>query len=97
MNLSTSEAVAYATAAGLSRELGHDAWSEEKIVVRAGEGGGGEDDGVDRIGRFEPKMEFAVDCAREVYPVKSTCTKLINLDLFVERRQTFERRGNRGE
>lgn len=87
----TFELVAYATRAGLSQELGAEAWSEERVGERAGAGAGagaeaGGFGGGGGTGHFEPTMEFSEDCPREIYPVKSTCTSLVNLDLFVERR-----------
>lgn len=91
----TFEIVAYATRAGVSRELGTEAWTEEKVGLRGLEpesgsagGGGGAEAG---IGYAEPAPEFSNGCAREVVPVKSTCTNIVNLDLFVERRRDDNR------
>lgn len=92
----TFELVAYATRAGLSRELGPEAWSEERVRegagagAGAGVGGGAAAGGFGQgggTGHFEPTMEFSEDCPREVYPVKSACTSIVNLDVFVERRR----------
>lgn len=86
----TFEIVAYAKRPGVSDDLGADAWSEQR-VESLGDGDGAEGtepatasegDGAER------RMEFPRRAERETFPVKSTTTNLVNLDVYVERRKT---------
>ena len=74
----------------MSDDLGADAWSEQR-VESLGDGFGAEGtepatasegDGAER------RMEFPRRAERETFPVKSTTTNLVNLDVYVERRKT---------
>jgi hypothetical protein len=81
------ELVAYADKPGVVRELGVDQWSEERVL---GVGASEEDAAADARGRTEPRLEFWAGnlrgCDKETYPVKTTKTNLIDIDVFVERR-----------
>jgi mitotic spindle assembly checkpoint protein MAD2B len=80
----TFELVAYADKPGIVRELGVDQWSEERVAA------GEEDAAADERMRAEPRMEFWAGNLfgrdKETYPVKTTKTNLIDIDVFVERR-----------
>jgi mitotic spindle assembly checkpoint protein MAD2B len=84
----TFELVAYADKPGIVRELGVDQWSEERVAdcKDAGE----EQNAADERMRAEPRMEFWAGNLfgrdKETYPVKTTKTNLIDIDVFVERR-----------
>ena len=84
----TFEIVAYAKRPGVSDDLGADAWSEQRVEsLGRGDGAEGtaptpsEGDGAER------PMEFPRRAERETFPVKSTTTNLVNLDVYVERRK----------
>lgn len=40
------------------------------------------------VGDVEPRLEFRAGTAKEVVPVKSAATPIVNLDVFVERRRS---------
>ena len=40
------------------------------------------------VGDVEPRLEFRAGTAKEVVPVKSAVTPIVNLDVFVERRRS---------
>ena len=88
----------------LAAELGADAWSEERVgrdggageategPARAGGGGGGGGDATTTM-TTEQRMEFAPGDAVEAFPVKSAKTKLLDLNVVLERRGGGEAEG----
>jgi mitotic spindle assembly checkpoint protein MAD2B len=78
----TFELVAYANEPGVVRELGVDAWSEERVSSRDAS-----DETQPTSSRFqtEPRMEFRSGGEKQTYPVKTTKTNLVDIDIFVER------------
>ena len=86
----TFELVAYADKPGIVRELGVDQWSEERVAAGDDAYAGEDDAAADARMRAEPRMEFWAGNLRgrdkETYPVKTTKTNLIDIDVFVERR-----------
>ena len=103
----TFEIVAYAGRPGVAAELGADAWSEERVgrdggageategPARAGGGGGGGGDATTTTTTMttEQRMEFAPGDAVEAFPVKSAKTKLLDLNVVLERRGGGEAEG----
>ena len=96
------EIVAYSTRAGVAAQLcagagaGGGEWTEERVgsgtsyatgdALRDG-GTGPAGDGRS-VGDVEPRLEFRAGTAKEVVPVKSAVTPIVNLDVFVERRRS---------
>lgn len=86
------EIVAYATRSGVSASMAAgDEWSEERVGAGASyatgdasrDGGAGP---APSVGTMEPRLEFGAGVRKEVVPVKSAVTPIVNVDVFVERR-----------
>ncbi len=86
----TFELVAYANKQGIARELGTDAWSEERVGVENDDGRDRSTNyGADRSMNSEKQMEFPANAGgKQTYPVKTTKTNLIDIDVFVERKKS---------
>jgi len=85
----TFEIVAYANKKGVVEQLGRDAWSEERVVDSNPENNTRDENGNDRSMGTERPMEFAVGPdSKHTYPVKTTKTALIDIDVFVERKKS---------
>ena len=74
-------------------------WTEERVGAGAsyatgdasrdgGSGPTGPTGGRSAIGDVEPGVEFREGTTKEVVPVKSAVTPIVNLDVFVERRRS---------
>lgn len=98
------ELVAYSTREGVAAQLcaggthGGE-WTEERVGAGAsyatgdasrdgGSGPTGPTGGRSAIGDVEPGVEFREGTTKEVVPVKSAVTPIVNLDVFVERRRS---------
>lgn len=95
------EIVAYSTRAGVAAQLcagggGAGEWTEERVGCGTSyatgdasrDGGTGPAGGRAAVGDVEPRLEFRAGTAKEVVPVKSAATPIVNLDVFVERRRS---------
>ena len=96
------EIVAYSTRAGAARLCtgagagGGGEWTEERVGSGTSyatgdasrDGGTGPAGGGRSVGDVEPRLEFRAGTAKEVVPVKSAATPIVNLDVFVERRRS---------
>ena len=68
-----------------------DEWSEERVGAGSSyatgdacrDGGAGP---APSVGTMEPRLEFGEGVRKEVVPVKSAVTPIVNVDVFVERR-----------
>jgi len=97
------EIVAYATRSGVSASMAAgDEWSEERVGAGASyatgdasrDGGAGP---APSVGTMEPRLEFGEGVRKEVAPVKSAVTPIVNVDVFVERRAGASSEGPRDE
>ena len=96
------EIVAYSTRAGVAAQLcsggggGGGEWTEERVGSGTSyatgdasrDGGTGPAGDGRSVGDVEPRLEFRAGTAKEVVPVKSAVTPIVNLDVFVERRRS---------
>ena len=94
------EIVAYSTREGVSAQLcaggAGGEWTEERVGAGTSyatgdasrDGGTGPTGGGRSIGDVEPRVEFREGTTKEVVPVKSAVTPIVNLDVFVERRRS---------
>ena len=98
------EIVAYSTRAGVAAQLcsggggggGGGEGTEERVGSGTSDapgdasrdGGTGPAGDGRSVGDVEPRLEFRAGTAKEVVPVKSAVTPIVNLDVFVERRRS---------
>ena len=82
--------------AGAGASGGGGEWTEERVGSGTSyatgdasrDGGTGPAGDGRSVGDVEPRLEFRAGTAKEVVPVKSAVTPIVNLDVFVERRRS---------